>query len=294
MPVWISRRPRGFTLIELLVVIAIIALLIGILLPALGSARAAARATVNLANLRTLGHGLQFYVNDHDALVPFRMPSGSVHEPTGRTRPRWHWYVGEYVGRPYTPRSPEETADFLAGKGVPRIDNDVFRDPSQREHDFITSSSGQVEALRNGSYGYNYHYLGNSRTDNPKPKFDNFPVPVARIHDWAQTISIADSLGNQATRASAGFREHSYTLDPPRLDTARNNAQGFAQGSGKSPAHARHMGRAMVAFLDGHAKAMSLAEMGYIVEDEKKNVVAHDAGSNALWNGMGYDPDETE
>ncbi|MEQ9460354.1 MAG: prepilin-type N-terminal cleavage/methylation domain-containing protein [Phycisphaeraceae bacterium] len=63
-------RRRGFTLIELLVVISIIALLIGILLPALGAARDTARSAVCLSNLRQVGVGVYAYVQDHDGLLP--------------------------------------------------------------------------------------------------------------------------------------------------------------------------------------------------------------------------------
>lgn len=58
------RRTRGFTLIELLVVIAIIALLIGILLPALGEARRVARLAICMGRLQQLSTGYQSYGAD--------------------------------------------------------------------------------------------------------------------------------------------------------------------------------------------------------------------------------------
>ena len=67
---WQVANRLGFTLIELLVVIAIIALLIGILLPALSQARRAARTVQCQSNMRQLGLAAQGYGSDFRDTIP--------------------------------------------------------------------------------------------------------------------------------------------------------------------------------------------------------------------------------
>lgn len=76
-----SDTRRGFTLVELLVVIGIIALLISILLPSLNRAREAAKTVKCSANLRSLGQGLQIYLQDNKGMMPIGFWDG-INDPS--------------------------------------------------------------------------------------------------------------------------------------------------------------------------------------------------------------------
>jgi prepilin-type N-terminal cleavage/methylation domain-containing protein len=69
-----TRKPRGFTLVELLVVVGIIAVLIAVLLPALGRARANAASVQCLSNLRQVGQATFMYANLNKGFLPTQIP----------------------------------------------------------------------------------------------------------------------------------------------------------------------------------------------------------------------------
>ena len=299
-----SRRGgRAFTLIELLVVIAIIALLIGILLPALGAARTSARSVVCLSRMQQVSLGWRLYADSNDDIsVPGQVGRFAQFEKNiydvgngQQYRPRWYVQMGVET-RFYALRNPlpEQSAEHSA-----QIGNEVFLCPE----------ASDWTSTRNNGYGYNYQFLGNARfvNDDEGRGFVNFPVRTSRV-DPSGTVLFADAMGSaggkprlaRTPNLNDGSRHpmltalggHGYSLDPPRLTVQGDFCDPQNPGGEhRSAPHARHGRKVNVAFADEHVEAMTPAEMGYVERGDGAFEAFAAGASNALFSGDRTDRD---
>lgn len=242
---------KAFTLIELLVVIAIIAILAAILFPVFAQAKAAAKATASLSNVKQTAIAIQIYAADYDDYMVPDMYWGDGPVISGATPwTPWTWSIQPYM------------------KSV-----DILQDPQAQS---VTVAAGWPADLYKSlypTYAMNASHLSPSTGDN----WLRQPVSLSGVANPADTVMIANNGGWHEMIGTYWWGEGTsfvgeFVVESPDCSNAPgwcadNWGVGFYSESVYGPNKAlgaytggvalRRGDQAVVNFTDGHAKSMT-------------------------------------